>query len=153
GRQGNALIERAGVRDRESCSARPCMRLIPKFDPLTRFRRARSIEWAAMIITEQKSITRRQFVSCSALLMSGISLSPDSPDSNLVAEPETAFSAVQQRRRAALWDLLGDLPWQHEPAASKLIGTEEHDHYTLERLVLDLNGIEPVPALLLIPKP
>ena len=106
-----------------------------------------------MIITEQKSITRRQFVSCSALLMSGISLSLDSPASNLVAETETAFSAVQQRRRAALWDLLGDLPWQHEPAAPKLIGTEEHDHYTLERLVLDLNGIEPVPALLLIPKP
>ena len=29
--------------------------------------------------------------------------------------------------------------------------TEKHDGYTLERWVLDLNGIEPVPALLLIP--
>ena len=26
-----------------------------------------------------------------------------------------------------------------------------HDGYTLERLILDLNGIEPVPAVLLIP--
>ena len=31
------------------------------------------------------------------------------------------------------------------------MSTEKHEGYTLERLVLDLNGIEPVPALLLIP--
>jgi hypothetical protein len=106
-----------------------------------------------MIITEQNNITRRQFVSRSALLTGGISLSLNSAASgNPVAEKETAFSAYQQRRRAALWSLLGDLPWQHEPAPPKLVRTEEHDQYTLERLVLDLNGIEPVPALLLIPK-
>jgi hypothetical protein len=104
-----------------------------------------------MIITEQ-SITRRQFVSRSALLTGGISLGLNSAASNLVAETETGFSPYQQRRRGALWSLLGDLPWQHEPAPPKLVRTEEHDTYTLERLVLDLNGIEPVPALLLIPK-
>jgi hypothetical protein len=32
-----------------------------------------------------------------------------------------------------------------------LVKREKHEGYTLERLVLDLNGIEPVPALLLIP--
>jgi cephalosporin-C deacetylase-like acetyl esterase len=32
-----------------------------------------------------------------------------------------------------------------------VLSTEEHDGYTLQRLVLDLNGSEPVPALLLIP--
>jgi hypothetical protein len=32
-----------------------------------------------------------------------------------------------------------------------LLRTEKHAGYTLERLVLDPNGIEPVPALLLIP--
>jgi dienelactone hydrolase len=32
-----------------------------------------------------------------------------------------------------------------------LLKTEKHEGYTLERLVLDLNGVEPVPALLLIP--
>jgi hypothetical protein len=47
--------------------------------------------------------------------------------------------------------LLGDLPWQYRASPPKLIKTEKHDGYTLERLVLDLNGIEPVPALLLIP--
>jgi hypothetical protein len=47
--------------------------------------------------------------------------------------------------------LLGDLPWQHQAAKPKLLSTEKHEGYTLERLVLDLNGIERVPALLLIP--
>jgi dienelactone hydrolase len=62
------------------------------------------------------------------------------------------FSAYQQRRRADLWGLLGELPWQHEPTPPKVVSTEDHDQYTLQRLVLDLNGIEPVPALLMIPK-
>lgn len=61
------------------------------------------------------------------------------------------FAAFQERRRKELWGLLGDLPWQHGPNAAKLVSKEKHDGYTLERLVLDLNGEEPVPALLLIP--
>ena len=61
------------------------------------------------------------------------------------------FSSYQQRRRKELWSLLGDLPCQHKPAAPRLLRTEQHDGYKLERLVLDLNGIEPVPAVLLIP--
>jgi dienelactone hydrolase len=104
-----------------------------------------------MKISCQKDTTRRQFVSRAALL-TGISLGLNSAPGKLVAETETSFSAYQQRRRADLWGLLGDLPWQHEPAPPKLVRTEDHGTYTIERLVLDLNGIEPVPALLLIPK-
>jgi hypothetical protein len=62
-----------------------------------------------------------------------------------------SFSAYQEQRRKELWGLLGDLPWQHKPGPPKLLKKEEHENYTLERWVLDLNGIEPVPALLLIP--
>lgn len=62
-----------------------------------------------------------------------------------------AFTAYQEKRRKELWGLLGDLPWKHKPAPAKLLKTEKGDGYTLERLELDLNGIEPVPALLLIP--
>jgi dienelactone hydrolase len=105
-----------------------------------------------MIPADQKNITRRQFVSRSALLTGGLSLSLNSAANPLVAETDPTFSAYQQRRRADLWGLLGELPWQHEPAPPKLVSREEHDHYTLERLVLDLNGIEPVPALLMIPR-
>ena len=61
------------------------------------------------------------------------------------------FAAYQERRRHELWSLLGDLPWDHQPSPPKLVKSEKHEGYTLERLVLDLNGLEPVPALLLIP--
>lgn len=47
---------------------------------------------------------------------------------------------------------MGDLPWQHQPGPVRSVRTEDHGSYTIERLVLDLNGVEPVPAILLIPK-
>jgi hypothetical protein len=66
-------------------------------------------------------------------------------------EGDDAFAAIQERRRKELWSLLGDLPTQHKPGPAKLVKVEKHEGYQLQRLVLDLNGIEPVPALLLIP--
>jgi hypothetical protein len=75
---------------------------------------------------------------------------PMSKSSSLDASREE-FTAYQERRRRELWSLLGDLPWQHKPGPAKVVKTEKHDGYTLERLVLDLNGVEAVPALLLIP--
>ncbi len=70
-----------------------------------------------------------------------------------IASPDAGddFRLNQQQRRQELWSLLGDLPWDHKPAPPQLVRTEKHDGYTLERWILDLNGIEPVPALLLIP--
>ncbi len=65
--------------------------------------------------------------------------------------PMEEFGIYQERRRAELWSLLGDLPWSHEPRPATLLKTEKGEGYTLERLLLDLNGLEPVPALLLIP--
>jgi dienelactone hydrolase len=100
----------------------------------------------------KKATTRRQFMSRAALLTGGMSVGLNATASGLAAPGETAFSVYQQRRRDDLWGLLGDLPWQHQPAPPKVISKEEHDQYTLERLVLDLNGVEPVPAVLLIPK-
>src|SRR5579859_6669522 len=106
-----------------------------------------------MVLLGRKT-TRRQFVSRSALLTGAVGLGLNFTNMDIVAESETenVFSSYQKRRRDALWGLLGDLPWQHDPSPPKVVGTEEHDHYTLQRLVLDVNGIEPVPALLLIPK-
>jgi len=96
-------------------------------------------------------ITRREFVqsgaAAAALGTAGQVFPPASP----LLETGESFPSYQERRRKELWSLLGDLPWQHKPAMPKLLSTEKHDGYTLERLVLDLNGIEPVPALLLIP--
>ena len=106
-----------------------------------------------MAISGRKT-TRRQFVSRTALLTGGIGLGLNSTVTHSMPESETdnAFSSYQKQRREDLWGLLGDLPWQHEPAPPKVVRTEVHENYTLQRLILDLNGIEPVPALLLIPR-
>ena len=61
------------------------------------------------------------------------------------------FARYQASRRQQLWGLLGDLPWSHRPGPARLLRTEKGPGYTLEHLVLDLNGIEPVPAILLLP--
>jgi Abhydrolase family len=99
--------------------------------------------------------SRREFLqSSAALLASGAAplggSFPNAPTQQPVASAN-AFTAHQEKRRKELWGLLGDLPWQHRPSAPKLVSKEEHEDYTLERLILDLNGVEHVPALLLIP--
>jgi hypothetical protein len=94
--------------------------------------------------------TRRDFIRNSAALsaaLSGVTALGESRD----MKSSEDFAAFQEERRKELWSLLGDLPWEHRPGPAKLVSTEKHDGYTLERLVLDLNGQEPVPALLIIP--
>jgi dienelactone hydrolase len=99
-------------------------------------------------------MTRREFVpQLTALTATGSGfVVPELAVPKAMDASTAEFGTYQQRRRQALWGLLGDLPWQHEPAPPRLIRTEDHGSYTLERLVLDLNGVEPVPAVLLIPK-
>lgn len=48
--------------------------------------------------------------------------------------------------RGKLYSLLGDLPPRDRPISAKLVSEEDRGGYVLEKLVLDLNGIEPVPA-------
>jgi len=61
-------------------------------------------------------------------------------------DPETATG-----RRRQLYTLLGDVPPRHRPIDAQIITTSERDGYLLETLLLDLNGIEPVPAYLALP--
>ena len=61
------------------------------------------------------------------------------------------FAEHQARRRKELWGLLGDLPAPREPKG-QLLKSEKREGFTLEHLELDLNGIEPVPAILLLPE-
>jgi len=55
-------------------------------------------------------------------------------------------------RRAALYGLLGRLPPRDRKVSAKLVSTEDRGAYTLEKLVLDLNGIEAAPACFAKPK-
>ena len=97
--------------------------------------------------------TRRDFLHTSAMLLasSGVATANGFPSGDKSEPERKSFHAYQETRRKELWNLLGDLPWQHIPQPAKLLAKEERDGYTLERLSLDLNGIEPVPAMLLIP--
>jgi len=61
----------------------------------------------------------------------------------------TAGGAV---RRAELYGLLGRLPDRQRPVGATKEGEAERDGYVLERWVLDLNGLEPVPAYVARPR-
>ena len=97
--------------------------------------------------------SRRDFLKRTAALMGFAAARPvaGAMQGALPGGPMEEFGIYQERRRAELWSLLGDLPWSHEPQPATLLKTEKGEGYTLERLLLDLNGVEPVPALLLIP--
>jgi hypothetical protein len=88
---------------------------------------------------------RRTFLQSSAALFGlGATVSQTS------ANADETFQAYQARRRKELWALLGDLPEGRTPRAH-VVKTEKREGYTLEHLELDLNGVEPVPAYLLLP--
>ncbi len=98
--------------------------------------------------------TRRDFLQGSAALVGAIAASsqPGSAEGGFDPGAEDSLASHQNARRKELWGLLGDLPWQHQPKPARVVSKEDHEGYALERLVLDLNGVEDVPAILLIPK-
>jgi pimeloyl-ACP methyl ester carboxylesterase len=57
----------------------------------------------------------------------------------------------QESRRQALTRLMGDLPDSTRPIGARLLLREVREKYVLEKLVLDLNGIESVPAYFVRP--
>ena len=71
---------------------------------------------------------------------------------------ETASAAATVRggsataRRKELYGLLGDLPARNRKVTARTVKTQDKGTYTLERLVLDLNGIEEAPAYFVKPK-
>lgn len=58
----------------------------------------------------------------------------------------------QTQRRNELWSLLGDLPDRSRPISVRLLWQRDCGSHRLERLVLDLNGFEVVPAYFARPK-
>lgn len=55
-------------------------------------------------------------------------------------------------KREELYNLLGDLPARDRNVSAKTLTVEERENYILEKLILDLNGIEAVPAYFVKPK-
>lgn len=58
----------------------------------------------------------------------------------------------QESERLTLYGLLGDLPPRDGAISAKVVSQKEYETYLLEKLVLDLNGIEIVPAYFVKPK-
>jgi len=54
----------------------------------------------------------------------------------------------QEERRSELYALLGDLPDRARPISARKVSEIQSGGFTVENLVLDLNGIESVPAFL-----
>ena len=59
---------------------------------------------------------------------------------------EVRAAAPAKNRRQELYGLLGELPPRDRKVSGQLVSTEDRGTYTLEKLVLDLNGEEPAPA-------
>ena len=55
-------------------------------------------------------------------------------------------------RRRELYELMGRLPARDRPVTAQRVSSEDRGGYTLEKLVLDLNGEEPAPAYFARPK-
>ncbi|MCW8129347.1 MAG: alpha/beta hydrolase [Planctomycetota bacterium] len=55
-------------------------------------------------------------------------------------------------RRKLLYSLLGDLPARNRPITGRKFAEEDRESYVLERWILDLNGLDPVPALFARPR-
>ncbi|HET7812314.1 MAG TPA: acetylxylan esterase [Steroidobacteraceae bacterium] len=61
-------------------------------------------------------------------------------------------TSVSPDPRHELYGLLGRLPPRDRKVGARLLSTEDRGSYTLEKLVLDLNGEEPAPAYFARPK-
>jgi len=57
----------------------------------------------------------------------------------------------QEKQRNELYALLGDLPDRSRPISARLVSRVQRGRYLLEKLVLDVNGIEGVPAYFVRP--
>jgi hypothetical protein len=69
----------------------------------------------------------------------------------MYAQSKTSGAGPEARRKE-LYGLLGDLPARQRPMSAKTLSTEERGGYVLEKLELDLNGIERVPAYFVKPR-
>jgi dienelactone hydrolase len=96
---------------------------------------------------------RRDFLKTSAAGLGAVAAGA-TPAAAELSVPPSAGRAHRDAagRRARLYALLGDLPDRRRPIGGTKRGEEEREGYVLESWVLDLNGLEPVPAFLARPK-
>ncbi len=84
---------------------------------------------------------------------------PEQPDKSrnpgidwITLKNEQRMKQYQQSRRDSLYALLGKLPDRFRPIRARIRETQETDEMIIEKLVLDINGQEEVPAYFTKPK-
>ena len=90
--------------------------------------------------------SRRDFIKKSTLAAAGISLTTGACNINVENASE------QQTRREQLYGLLCDLPPRDREIGVKVVSMEQKNGYVLEKLLLDLNGQQQVPAWFAFPE-
>lgn len=66
--------------------------------------------------------------------------------------PEDALIKNQQEQRKTLYRLLGKLPDRHRPISVQILSNEETAELIIQKILLDINGLELVPAFFTKPK-
>ena len=75
------------------------------------------------------------------------------PVRNYAPMPETnPAEAIKQKDRAELYALLGKLPDRHRPIHVVVVSRQETDEMIVEKLLMDINGLEKVPAYFTKPR-
>ncbi len=97
----------------------------------------------------EKPLRRRDLLAMGAMAPMATALGWSADQAGAGAPPRARGPA---ERRAELYSLLGDLPDRRRPISGRKTGEAERDGYVLETWVLDLNGIEPVPAFVARPR-
>jgi len=86
------------------------------------------------------------------LLTAGASAALMGSQSGVANARKISRNPREQTRRDELYGLMGRLPPRDRKVSAKLVSSEDRGSYTLEKLVLDLNGEEAAPAYFAKPK-
>ena len=91
----------------------------------------------------KQQTSRRNFIKTSAITAAGLGLAAGACNH---IEKKITYDSVQQERREQLYGLLCDLPPRDREIGVKVVNVEHKDGHVLEKLLLDLNGQQQVPA-------
>jgi len=69
-----------------------------------------------------------------------------------IKSPASALATSKEKGRDKLYKLLGKLPDRHRPITVELVSTQQTDELIIEKLLLDINGVEQVPAYFTKPR-
>jgi len=99
-------------------------------------------------MNHQKS--RRDFIKKSTLAAAGLGLAAGA--CNMNSEKKPASNSTPQERREQLYGLLCDLPPRDREISATVVSREQKNGHVLEKLLLDLNGEQLVPAWFALPE-